>query len=485
MKRFLGLDLGTSSLKALLVDEAGRILDEARVPYSTGRPGPGLAEQDPAGWTLACRTAVSALGLPAGLDAVAVAGHTPTLVLVDEHRLPTRTALTWQDSRAHREAAELADLLGAPGDVIGGNLPWSPAYLPAKLLWLARHDPRALARTAWLMQPKDFLGYAATGIAATDIWSSKGLCRIDDGAAAAPVFAAAGIGVDRLPPRREPWSQLAQVDAAGARTTGLPEGTPVAVGWTDALAGMVALGAFGRPAAFVHTGTSDIAGVSGTAPEPGRNVLHIPVSCAPLPVAYGPTQTAGAALEWLAGVLGRPAGDLLDLALRADPGAVPLFLPYLDGERAPHWDPMMRGRFLDLAMATGPAELARAVLRGVALADRHVLEESGSTDGPVHVGGAAALHPAWIRVRQETWGRPLLLHSSADVAALGAAVLGATSLQNHSVTSHLGRAAEQMAGTVRVEHPAEDDPASAARLFRRYRSAVSALIADAREPDAD
>ena len=476
MSNFLGLDLGTSSLKALVVDDQGTVLATARSAYQTVSGGPGEAEQDPESWTAACRSVCARLDLSA-IDAVGIVGHTPTLVPTDAERRPTRNALIWQDSRAVGEAAMLSGL-GQPEDVVGGVLPWSPAYLPAKLGWLAVHDRPALEAARWLMQPKDHLGFAATGVAATDVWSSKGLCRIDNGQVVTPVFTAFGVDERLLPERRDPWALLGRVDGPGHLLTGLPVDMPVAVGWTDALGGMVALGVFGRPTAFVHTGTSDIVGTShhGDRPAPAGGtdtVLNIPATCAPLPVAYGPTQTAGAALDWLTALLGRPLVELLAVAESASSHEIPLILPFFDGERAPLWRPDLRGQMRGLSLATGPAELVRGVLRGVALADRHVLTAAGSDEGEVHVGGASAVHPAWVRARLECWGRPLVLHENADVAAVGAAMLAASAARPGTA---LGEIADQMAGPVTLMTPGPYDRAAADDLFRAYRSAVDQLL---------
>ena len=476
MNAFLGLDLGTSGLKAVLVNGVGAVLATAKAGYPTRSTGPGHAEQDPADWLSACRSVCADLDL-SGVAAVGVVGHTPSLVLAGDRRQAVRDALIWQDSRATVEAARLAGL-GRAESVVGGALPWSPAYLPAKLGWLAAHDPAAVSAARALLQPKDFLGLAATGVAATDIWSSKGLCRIDDGRVVAPVFAAVGVSEQLLPQRLDPWATLGSVDEWGARLTGLPVGSPLAVGWTDALGGMVALGAFGRPTAFAHTGTSDIVGASHTGDflrSPGaESLLHIPAGCAPLPVAYGPTQTSGAALSWLAGALGRDITEVLESASAASLSAVPLFLPFLDGERAPLWKPELRAVMRGISLTTSGPELARAVLRGVALADRHVLSTAPVAAGDIHVGGSSAMHPAWVQARLECWGRPIVLHANADVAAAGAAVLAATAVQD---SGSLGQVADRMAGSVTRVEPTDDQIATAERLFRSYRSAVAELLA--------
>lgn len=472
MTHYLGLDLGTSSLKALLVRHDGTVVETAHGAYRTRRGSEAEAEQDPADW-LAAVAAVVRLLVPAGrVDGVAVVGHTPSIVLADRDRAATHPALTWQDTRPAAEAEELAAALGDAAPHVGGGLPWNPAYLPAKLLYLARHAAQAVRRARWLLQPKDFIGYALTGRAATDIWSAKGLCRIDDGAAVRPVFELANTPIDKLPARQAPWEPVGRVDHAGSAWSGLAAGTLVATGWSDALAGMLAVGAFGTPTPFILTGTSDIAGVSGETLGEPDTVLHVPTSCAPLPVSYGPSQTSGASVQWLSEVLRTPVDDVLVAAQDADEAAVPRFLPYLSGERAPLWRPDLRGAFSQLSRRTARPELARAVLRGVSLSNRHVLTAAGDTGGPVHIGGRNGQHPAWVQARLETLGRPLVLHAQPETAALGAAMIAASAAERTAVAA----VAERLCGPTRVMHPDERDVARGARLFEDYRAEVAALL---------
>jgi xylulokinase len=412
---------------------------------------------------------VANLGRLGPIRAVAVAGHTPSLVPVGEDREETHPTLTWQDVRATKEAAELAEHFGPEQDLVGGRLPWSPAYLPAKLLWLARAGLRG---TRHLLQPKDAINFCLTGVAATDIWSSKGLCRIDDGATVEALFEHAGVDPALLPRRCAPAEPLGAVDDVGAAWSGLPAGIPVGVGWSDALSGMLAVGAFTGPQAFVLTGTSDIAGASGPDRPTPDSLLHVPLSCAPLPVSYGPTQTSGSALLWLAELLNRPVSDVLAAGLEAT-GDVPTFLPYLAGERAPLWRPDVRASLTGVAAGCGPAELARGVLRGVALSNRHVLEEAGLADEPVHIGGSSGQAPAWVRARLECLGADLAVHHEPDTSALGAAMLAAVA----AGAGPVARVSARMAGAVTLHHPGADDRAAAHQRFARYRRDVATVLA--------
>ena len=223
--RYLGVDVGTSATKVSLVTEDTILTASAGYPTRYGSAGE--AEQDPAAWSQALATALAALVAQRGADlgsvtAIGLCGQTPTLVAVDAVGQPVRPALTWQDTRASAEAAELADRFGDPEPLIGTALPWSAANMPAKLLWLARHEPSTVRRTRWLLQPKDLAGLELTGCPASDPWSTKGICRVSDGAPAADVLAGCGWPAQACPPIADAWAARGTVSAAAARRFGLP-----------------------------------------------------------------------------------------------------------------------------------------------------------------------------------------------------------------------------------------------------------------------
>ena len=203
----LGVDVGTSATRVSLVRPGGHAV-VASAGYRTVRAGHGRVEQDPAAWSRALAAALR-LVIAHGADlsevtAVGLCGQTPTLIPVDAAGRPVRAALTWQDTRATAEAAELADRFGDPEPLIGTALPWSAANLPAKLAWLARHEPDTVRRTRWLLQPKDLVGLWLTGSAASDPWSSKGICRVTDGEPAVAVLFGGGGGAGGGSRRRGP-----------------------------------------------------------------------------------------------------------------------------------------------------------------------------------------------------------------------------------------------------------------------------------------
>jgi xylulokinase len=459
MQTWLGLDLGTSSLKALLVAADGSAVARASVPYRQPDARSGAAvEQDPQVWRAAAEEAVAqclrhASAPPAGIG---LTGQVPTLVLCDAVGDPLRAAISWQDNRAVREADELAERLGAALPHLGIELPWAPSQLPAKLAWVARHEPELRRPGTLALQPKDWLGLLLTGSPASDPWSTKGLCEVERGRPAETVLAACGWPVSVCPPTAPGWISRG---ATRGGVLGLPDGIPVSVGLSDALTAMMAVGAFAEPRAFALGGTSEVVGISlpGRAPEaPG--LYRVPAACAPLELSYGPTQSSGATLAWLARLIAVDVDRLASLAetARAD-AAPPVFVPYLSGERAPLWRSDLRGLIAGLSADDGAAELAAAVLCGVAGSVAHVLDVAARASetvlDSVHVTGRAAQDPAWQRIQQRALGVPLLVHEEPFGSALGAAMLGAAAAHDGDL-----RAATPLIRTPRRVAPGDHEP---------------------------
>jgi len=434
-----GIDVGTSAVKAVLVELDGRVSARSRVPL----PADAGGERDGMDWLDGTREALAQLPefQRARVCSIGLTGLTPGTVPVDEAGHPTGPAITWQHSAATAEAAELAARFGDTAELLGTSLPWEPGYPPAQLAWLARRRPQTRAATRWVLQAKDFVGMALTGSPASDRWSSKGICNVLTGAPAAAILRAAGWDPAVCPPTAEPWEPRGAVAEEASVRFGIPAGVPVSVGWSDALGGMLALGVFEKPCAFAILGTSCIAGVSlapgtgsvGTgAPSTGvagSGLLCVPAAVAPHALAYGPTQNGGSALDWLAALTGRDVPELLDLSERADPAATPVFAPYLAGERAPLWEAGARGVLIGLVAATGAAELSRATLRGIAATVRNVIEHAEQAAGErypaVTMGGSLSGHPAWLTAAHEVLGRELSV-ADDEPSGYGAAMLGAS-----------------------------------------------------------
>ncbi|WP_167132617.1 xylulokinase [Paramicrobacterium chengjingii] len=469
---YLGIDIGTSSVKAIVVDEDGDVRARSTASYVTSHPTQGQSQQNPHDWINGVQRCLAAMSadVRSDIQSIGIDGHVPSLVPVDASGTPTHASLIWQDSRATVEAQELGAQLGDAVPHIGTPLPWAPSQLPAKAAWLSRHAPDASAATRYLLQPKDFLNHALTGEFATDPWSSKGLCNVITRRPADAVLSAAGWTPDCLPTIMNPWQALGTVSDSAARRFGLPVGTIVATGWTDAMASVLASGAFDAPAGVILTGTSEIIGISDYSASPADGLYLVPQPVAPLALSYGPTQSGGSALVWISRILGLSVADALDAASRSS-GTPPVFVPYLNGERAPLWNPNVRGHFVGLGSSHGPAELVRAVTDGVALAARHVLDtarvggEHAITE--VNVGGRGVDRPAWIDSRASAIGLPLRLHSEPHLTALGAAMLAA--LATGTPPADIAR----LRSDVTIHEPSPAQIERGERLYERYRTAVS------------
>jgi xylulokinase len=475
---WLGLDFGTSSIKALLVAPTGVVRARATMPYPHLHGSGGEAEQDPEDYLEAARRAIATCGASeVKLNGIGLAGQTPTLVLVAANGDAVRPALTWQDRRAAPEALLLEREFGSSERLLGTNLPWTAAYPPAKLLWLAKNEPRSVLRTRWLLQPKDFVGLRMTGSELSDPWSSKGICNIQTLTPAEELLHRVGWGPAVAPPLRQAWEPRGTITNRAAAEFGLPEGTPVAVGWSDALAAILALGAFEEPIGFAISGTSSIVGMSVTgAMHPHPRLFYVPATCAPLGLHYGPTESSGASIEWLARLLRCEPREVLTLAAsRPTIQDTPVFVPYLAGERAPIWRTDVRGVLLGISVHDGPAEIARAVVTGVCLSERHVLSVAeghlGTTAVRVGVAGRGVSEPPWYEARLAALGRPIQLLGEPDASALGAAMLAAAAANGGDLA-----AVRALRGEMRSTNPSESDWEGAEGRFNAYRRAVGASL---------
>jgi xylulokinase len=480
--QLIGLDVGTTSCKAGLFDARGNLVALATAPYPVLRPRPGHVEQDAEWyWEGAVRCLRELLGAPgadpASLAGLSACGQAPTLILLDGEGRPVGPAILWQDTRAVGEAEALARDPG--GDTLAGwlGVRWPvDASLPlARLLWLRRHEPDRLARTRTVLLPKDLVHLRLTGSLATDAWSGKGLVHQGTREPIPALRDHCGLDLEAIPPALASDAVMGRVTPAAAATTGLPAGLPVAAGWTDAMAAMLGCGGLDRPGLA--------ADVSGTSEVVGLTLAEHPRATGPLLIApvvdterwqlYGPTQSSGGSLGWALQALATPAldtGQALALAEAAPPGAEGLvFLPYLEGERAPLWDPRARGAFVGLTSSHGQAHLLRAVLEGVACSVRHILhtaeELSASRALELRVAGGGSRLALWNRIKADVVGRPVRPCVTSENGVLGAAMLASVGAGIYRDVTAAG------AGMVQLQAGVEPDPEVGEtydRLYERY-----------------
>jgi len=425
----LALDLGTSCAKGALYTRSGEQVSLASRDYPVARPAPGFVEQRPEDYVEAARDIVRRLLQTAyPVAAVGFSTQTPTLVFCDAAGRPVFPAILWQDSRAGEEARWLLEHAddSARRQWFGLDLPIGAATAPAKLLWMPRHVPEIWRSVRWVMQPKDFVAAQLTGRFTTDHWCAKGLAHFPSGAVRPEWLELIGKAESPCPEVLYPHAVNGVVTGDAAEAWGLRAGTIVTVGWSDALAGILAAGALheeGR--GFVLSGTSEIVGVSRTGGPQAAGLFLTPPEVLPLrnlELHYGPTQAGGSCLEWAAALFSMD----VEQALAALPAGLCdiVFRPYLEGERAPFWDHTLRAGFDGLRTSHRMPDLVHAVLQGVALHERLVLECAGCAPGAaVVLAGGAARHRGWNQLRADILQRRILVMLDAEASLRGAALL--------------------------------------------------------------
>lgn len=504
--QLIGLDVGTTSCKAGLFDSYGQLLALATASFPVDRTSAGWVEQDAERYWSAARGCLRELLASPRVDrrrltALSSCGQSPTMVLLDAHGIPIRPAILWQDTRAVQEAEELARDPGT--DVLAAwmDLRWPvDASLPlARLLWLKRHEPATLARTAVTVQPKDFVHLRLTGRVATDAWSSRGLVHQGTRRPIDAIRDIAGSDTGIVPEARRSREIIGHVTFDGAGATGLPEGLPVAAGWTDAMAAMLGTGAFGALGLAADvSGTSEVVGLSLAArPATTGPLLASPIVDSGRWVLYGPTQASGGSLGWALRTLGTPGtgGSVsVDEALAAAAGVSPgadglIFLPYIEGERAPLWDPRARGAFIGLTGSHRQAHLFRAVLEGVACSIHHILsaaEDVASSQGArplraeeMRVAGGGARLALWNQIKADVTNRPVRPCTVTENGVLGAAMLAALSAGIYPDITAAGAAMVQLQPLLQ---PQPEHQAVYQRTFQRY-TGIYPHLRDVFEPE--
>jgi xylulokinase len=430
----LGLDLGTSGVKSVLLDAAGAVVGQATAPLRLSHPHPLWSEQNPSDWWQATRKAVALLRQQHDVTrvrGVGLSGQMHGAVLLDAADHVLRPAILWNDGRAHAECVEL-EATEPRSRSITGNLAM-PGFTAPKLLWVRRHEPDLFAQVRRVLLPKDWLRLRMTGEAVSDMSDAAGTLWLDVGARR---WSQAMLAATDLSESQMAW--LAEgTDIAGhlrpdiAAEWGLPAGIPVAAGASDNAAGAVGIGCMTPGQAFVSLGTSGVVFVVDSAflPDP-EHAVHTFCHCVPgMWHRMSVTLSAAASLAWWAHIAGADETNLL--AELQDAGAAstngPVFLPYLSGERTPHNDAGASGAFVGLRAAHGRADMTRAVLEGVAFALADGLNALEARGGRIHaltaIGGGAR-SALWLRTLASALDRPLCTVSVGEVGpALGAARL--------------------------------------------------------------
>ncbi|MBX4868646.1 xylulokinase [Rhizobium bangladeshense] len=432
---YLGLDLGTSGVKAMLIDGDQKIVGSANGSLDVSRPHSGWSEQEPAHWVRATEEAVAGLKAKhpkefAAIKGIGLSGQMHGATLIDAADKILRPCILWNDTRSHVEAASLdAD---PRFRALTGNIVF-PGFTAPKLAWVKKHEPEIFAKVAKVLLPKDYLRLWLTGDYISEMSDSAGTSWLDTGKRgwSSELLAATDLSKEQMPALVEGTEQAGRLRPELAAQWGISGTVVVAGGAGDNAASACGMGTVSDGAAFVSLGTSGVlfAANGSYLPKP-ESAVH--AFCHALPNTWhqmGVILSATDALNWHSGVTGKSAAELtgeLGETLKAPSGVT--FLPYLSGERTPHNDAVIRGAFIGLEHESSRVVLTQAVLEGVAFAIRDNLEALRSAGtGIARVtaigGGSRSLY--WLTSIATALGVPVDLPADGDFgAAFGAARLG-------------------------------------------------------------
>ncbi|MBU9697842.1 xylulokinase [Rhodobacteraceae bacterium HSP-20] len=427
---YIGLDLGTSGLKGVLIDDAQGVLAEASAPLTVSRPHEGWSEQSPADWIAAAETvmdALSAHGL-SKVRGIGLSGQMHGATLLDTSDEVLRPCILWNDTRSHEEAAEL------DGDPmfrrVTGNIVF-PGFTAPKLVWVRRHEPRIWEKVARVLLPKDYLRLWLTGEHVAEMSDAAGTSWLDTGKRdwSDECLAATGLTRAHMPRLVEGSAVSGKLRDALSSRWGLPKDVVIAGGGGDNAASGVGVGVVKAGDAFVSLGTSGVlfAANDGYQPAP-ETAVH--TFCHALPDTWhqmGVILAATDALNWYAGLVGDSAANLTGALGDLKAPSKTLFLPYLGGERTPLNDAAIRGAFLGLEHATDRAAATRAVLEGVTFAirdSRDALAATGTRIERLLAVGGGSRSDYWLRAIATALDIPVHLPVAGDFGgAFGAARL--------------------------------------------------------------
>jgi xylulokinase len=431
---YLGLDLGTSGVKALLIDGNQRIIGSANGALEVSRPHSGWSEQNPADWIKASETAIAGLKAShakelAAVKGIGLSGQMHGATLVDAAGAVLRPCILWNDTRSYAEAAKLdADPRFRK---LTGNIVF-PGFTAPKLAWVAKHEPEIFAKVAKVLLPKDYLRLWLTGEYISEMSDSAGTSWLDTGARkwSAELLDATGLSESHMPSLVEGTEQAGKLRGELASAWGMSD-VVVAGGAGDNAASACGMGTVSEGAAFVSLGTSGVlfAANSSYLPKP-ESAVH--AFCHALPNTWhqmGVILSATDALNWYSGIAGKSAAELtaeLGNSLKAPSGVT--FAPYLSGERTPHNDAVIRGAFIGLGHESDRSVLTQAVLEGVSFAIRDNLEalkSAGTSISRVTAIGGGSRSEYWLASIATALDVPVDIPADGDFgAAFGAARLG-------------------------------------------------------------
>jgi xylulokinase len=476
----VGIDVGTSSTKAVVLSRGGAVRGLAAEAYEIDTPHPGWAEQDPETWVAAAERTVARAVEQAGASGDAVAGLSFSgqmhgTVCVDAAGRPLRPAIIWADQRSHRQVADIVARLGKQRLADWTGNPLATGFMLASWLWLQAHEPEVVRRTRWLLLPKDYVRYRLTGEIGTEPSDASSTAVFNPAARGWSQALLDHLGLNErvLPPVHASDAVAGSLQPAAASAMGLCTRIPVVFGGSDQAAQALGNG-------VVTPGVlSSTIGTGGQLLVPTERAvvddeLRMHCFCHVVDALWHAETamlSAGLSLRWLRDRLldGLDYQVLADMAAGVPAGADGLFfLPYLSGERTPHMDPRARGSFIGLTRRHGQAHLVRAVMEGVVFGLRQGLDlmlSLGVGVDAVVASGGATRHPLWLQLQADIYNRPVRHTQTVEAAAVGAAMLAGMGVGVYA------DADDAIAAVVRRhEDMIEPDPAHVSEYAERYEA---------------
>jgi len=467
-QKLIGVDIGTTSVKAAVIDTNGAIHARFSESYPSSRAETNLVEQNPEDWMNLLNKALNSF-IDHKVVGIGVCSQVNTHVFLGVDDRPLFPAITWQDTRAKNEAQDLNSQVSDEKKIKwwGSPMPIDASHALSRMSWMKKMHGKIWQKTRKVMLPKDYCILKLTGTPSTDPLSNIGL--VDN------KFNYISELFDLVPGARQLMAPIIGVsDIAGYVSDGPFSGTPVISGTMDAWSGILGAGGAELNSSVYLSGTSEIIGISSSKiiPTPGA-IVFPEVEAIRLHAA--PTQHGGDAKLWFSSVFDLEMNQIAEMVSKKQrSNATPLFLPQLNGERSPHWDPTLRGAFLGVSRQTERVDFARAVYEGVAFAAKQAFEvtkkSSDVSSDVIYCGGGGFRSNEWNQIRSNVLGLPLKIIKSTEPGVMGAVTIAAKGV---GIFPNLEKASEQL---VQFDEQCDPDPRHTEQLlkiFEIYSDAIS------------
>ncbi len=499
----LGIDLGTTNIKAVIFNTNGEAQASASATYPLIMPAPNCVEQDANVWW---KTAVDILReittqagaeVAANIRGISISSQLPSMLALDKDGCVLRNAMIWMDKRSAPELDEILNSMGRAEYVASAGAQPDVAFLPCKILWFKKHEPELFRKTYRILQANGFLNYRLTGVMAMDL-DQAALCQCLDLRTmkwSEPLSEAMEIELsDILPQPVSSETIIGYVTEEAARLTGLKSGTPVVAGASDATASMYATGLSRLGEAGESSGTTSLLFVGCDKPSAtGIPVVAKPCSIQGIPYFFNaPINTSGASLKWYLNNLGKAENDyaaahgidvydyLNQIALESPAGANGLiYFPYMLGERAPLWNSYAKGMFIGLSLDTRREHIVRSIFEGTAFAVRHVMDtirEAGAEIKCLRITGGGAKSRTWCQIKASMLGVPVYTLDEKT----GDAPFGDALIAGHAVGLYpnFSESIQDLIKVKEIIQPVEEWSRVYDKLYPYYRSMYQHLDGD-------